>query len=148
MRKNKKRSNDDAQIDVTPMLDIVFIMLIFFIVSSTFIRESGLDVTEHQNDENQDQQENNTKAIFVQVCNNGDIKVDNRSIDVDSVRANIERKLAESSNTAVIVETEQKSPTHSLVSVIDQARAAKANVSISPIATLCKQPSSEVALQF
>jgi len=148
MRKNKKRSNNDAQIDVTPMLDIVFIMLIFFIVSSTFIRESGLDVTEHQNDENQDQQENNTKAIFVQVCNNGDIKVDNRSIDVDSVRANIERKLAESSNAAVIVETEHRSPTYSLVSVIDQARAAKASVSISPIATQCKQPSTEVTLQF
>lgn len=148
MKKLRKNKNEDAQIDVTPMLDIVFIMLIFFIVSSTFIRESGLDVTEHKNDDNDDNQRNKNTSIFVQVCQDGDIKIDNRAIDIDSVRANIERKLAEHSSAAVIIETETKATTQSLVSVIDQAKSAKANVSISANSTQCRTPNKNLALQF
>ncbi len=144
MRKSKLKKQGDADVDVTPLLDIVFIMLIFFIVSSTFIREEGLDVTKHQDDKKKEEQLTNAKAIIVKVCANNEIIVDQRKIDIRSVRANVERKLAEDINTVVIVETEYRAPTGSLVKVMDQARAAKANLSISPVYILCDPKEQQI----
>ncbi len=144
MRKSKLKKQGDADVDVTPLLDIVFIMLIFFIVSSTFIREEGLDVTKHQDDKKKEEQLINAKAIIVKVCANNEIIVDQRKIDIRSVRANVERKLAEDINTVVIVETEYRAPTGSLVKVMDQARAAKANLSISPVYILCDPKEQQI----
>ncbi|GAB1270028.1 biopolymer transporter ExbD [Aurantivibrio infirmus] len=144
MRKSKLKKQGDADVDVTPLLDIVFIMLIFFIVSSTFIREEGLDVTKHQDDKKKEEMLTNAKAIIVKVCANNEIIVDQRKIDIRSVRANVERKLAEDINTVVIVETEYRAPTGSLVKVMDQARAAKANLSISPVYILCDPKEQQI----
>ncbi|GAB1266381.1 ExbD/TolR family protein [Aurantivibrio infirmus] len=144
MRKSKLKKQGDADVDVTPLLDIVFIMLIFFIVSSTFIREEGLDVTKHQDDKKKEELLTNAKAIIVKVCANNEIIVDQRKIDIRSVRANVERKLAEDINTVVIVETEYRAPTGSLVKVMDQARAAKANLSISPVYILCDPKEQQI----
>ncbi len=141
-RRKRSKPGDEADVDMTPMLDIVFIMLIFFIVSSTFIRESGLDLTEHQNDEQPEQNQNNAKAIIVQICEDEQIFIDQRAIDVRSVRANIERKLAEDSRAAVIIESQTEAPTGTLVSVMDQARAAHANISVSELATKCRSASA------
>lgn len=139
MKKKKHQVSDQADVDMTPMLDIVFIMLIFFIVSSTFIRENGLDLTEHKNDEKPNNVEKKSKAIIVQICVNEEIFVDARAIDVRSVRANIERKLAEDSHALVIIESEQEAKTGLLVAVMDQARAAKANISIAPMKGVCQE---------
>lgn len=146
MKKFKKKKPEDADINVTPLLDIVFIMLIFFIVTSTFVYERGIDVTEHQQDEEQKEQPNNAKAVIVQVCQNGEVKVDNRRIDVRATRANIERKMAEQSGAVVIVEAEFQAPTENLVSVLDQIRAAKAEASISSHATQCEENKAVVGL--
>lgn len=132
MRKRQKKSSDEADVDMTPMLDIVFIMLIFFIVSSTFIHESGVDITEHKTDEKNKNKNKKSKAIIVQICEDKAIYVDKRAIDIRSVRANIERKLAEDMNAVVIIESETKASTGALVMVMDQARAASANISVSP----------------
>ncbi len=137
MRK-KSVKNDEAKVDVTPLLDIVFIMLIFFIVSSTFIRENGIDVSEQKQDENQ-KQTDNAKAIFVHVCANDTVVIDKRLVDVRSVRANVERKLVEDNRAAVIIESEQGAPTGNLVKVIDQAKSAKARFSLVSTGTSCHQ---------
>lgn len=136
MKKRKNSPLQEATVDMTPMLDIVFIMLIFFIVSSTFIHESGLDLIEHRSDDKKEEVRN-SKATVVRICANGDISIDGRTIDVRSVRANVERKLAEDSSTVVIVETEREAPTGMLVKAVDQARAAKARISVSPEPAYC-----------
>ena len=136
MLKKKSLTNDDAKVDMTPLLDIVFIMLIFFIVSSTFIQESGIDVSEEKNNDNKTN-ETSAVPIFVHVCANNTVVIDNRLIDVRSVRANVERKLAESTNTAVVIEGEIGSSTDSLVKVIDQAKAAKAKFSLVSTGETC-----------
>lgn len=139
MKKHKKKPVQEAVVDMTPMLDIVFIMLIFFIVTSTFIRESGLDLTERKSDDKPEDQLKNPKAAIVKVCANGDISIDGRFIDARSVRANVERKLAEESSTVVIIEAENEAPTGKLVTAIDQARMAKANISVSPEPAYCRR---------
>jgi len=150
MKTLKRKKAEDADVNVTPLLDIVFIMLIFFIVTSTFVYERGIDVTEHQQDEEQEKQQSKAKAVIVQVCQDGDVKVDNRRIDVRATRANIERKLAEQSGAVVIVESEFQTPVENLVSVLDQIRAAKADASISSQSTSCADGdgNNNVALSF
>lgn len=134
----KKRDDDEAKVDVTPLLDIVFIMLIFFIVSSTFIRESGIDVSEEKNNE-QSKEDTNARIIAVHVCTNNTVVLDKRLIDVRSVRANVERKLVDDSNAVVLIESEVGAPTGNLVKVIDQAKAAKAKFSLAASTASCQQ---------
>lgn len=136
MKKRKNKSSAEADVDMTPMLDIVFIMLIFFIVTSTFIHEIGVDITEHKTDEN-NKNKKKSKAIIVQICEDKSIYVNKRSVDIRSVRANIERTLSEDSQAAVIIESEEKAPTGALVMVMDQARAAKASISVAPLPKGC-----------
>ena len=92
----KKRivtGEEEAGIDLTPMLDVVFIMLIFFIVTTSFVKEAGIDVSRP----NAASAEKKEKAsILIAISNNGDIWIDKRKIDVRSVRANVERLHAES----------------------------------------------------
>ena len=136
--RNKTTANDEAKVDMTPLLDIVFIMLIFFIVSSTFIREDGIDISQEK--PNQDEQTtDNAKAIFVNICSNDTVVIDRRLIDVRAVRANVERKLVEDINAVVVIESEVGTPTRNLVSVIDQTRAAKAKFSLISTGTSCHQ---------
>ena len=141
MRKQKERTSGEAEVNMTPMLDIVFIMLIFFIVSSSFVRESGLDLTQHKSDDNSETEKKSAKAVIVKICANRDVYIDRRAIDVRSVRANIERKLAEDSSTVVIIQSEQDAPTGYLVTALNQARAAKAGISVSPEAAYCRHES-------
>ncbi len=136
MKKRKKALQSSADVNMTPMLDIVFIMLIFFIVSTTFITEVGLDTTQQRNNEEQ-QQTQKRRAIVVKVCSAERIEVDSRAVDVRAVRANVERKLAEEPQSAVIVQTASDAPTGTMVAVMDQARSANAAVSIAPASEPC-----------
>lgn len=131
MRKSHRRRTEDAAVDMTPMLDIVFIMLIFFIVTATFLRETGLDVTRPQDAEHEDTRP--TRPILIQINADNHIYIDRRQIDRRSVRANIERKRAEQPGAAVIVQADRLTRTGLLVDVMDQARQAKAPVSVAPL---------------
>jgi len=132
MRKKRGRKQDEAEVNMTPMLDIVFIMLIFFIVTATFIRESGLDVT-RPSEPPPEKEIKSARPILIQINKTNDIYVDRRSIDIRSVRANVERKRAEEPNAAVIIQAERGARTGVLVQVMDQAREANAPVSIAPL---------------
>jgi biopolymer transport protein ExbD len=117
-----KQEQDENEINLTPMLDVVFIMLIFFIVTATFIRETGLDVNRPDTPEAQVVQEEG--AILVIIDNGNDIWIDNRIVDPRAVRANIERLHAEDVERPVVIQTGRTSSAESLVTVMDASRLA------------------------
>jgi len=123
MRRRTNRSSIDqsADIDMTPMLDIVFIMLIFFIVTTSFVKESGIDV----NRPNAQTSETKAKGnIIVGIKANGDVWIDKRLVDIRAVRPNVARLHAENPLGSVIIAADRETKTHVLVQVMDQVRLA------------------------
>ncbi|MCC2606983.1 ExbD/TolR family protein [Planctobacterium marinum] len=114
------RQTQQAELDMTPMLDIVFIMLIFFIVTTSFVKESGVDVNAPQAQSAQPQNAN----IFVAITAEGDIWIDNRLVDIRSVRSIVARLHAESPESTVVIQSDQQTRTKELIGVMDQVRLA------------------------
>lgn len=112
---------EEGNIDLTPMLDVVFIMLIFFIVTANFIKETGVDVNRPDSSTATTQDK---ASILVAIKNNGEIWIDNRRIDVRQVRANIERLIAENPQGSLVVQADQKATADLVVKVLDAAREA------------------------
>ena len=122
-------AEEESQVDLTPMLDVVFIMLIFFIVTSTFVKESGVDVT-RPNAETA--VPTDASSIQIGITSNNQIYFDKRLVDKRAVRANIEKGLAESPVAAVIIVADALSNTETLIEVMDQSRLAGAeNISVA-----------------
>jgi biopolymer transport protein ExbD len=120
----RRHVNPDGQendIDITPMLDIVFIMLIFFIVTTSFVKESGITVSRPSASTAEAKQGSN---ILIAIRANGEIWVDKRAVDVRAVRANVERMKAEAPEGAVVIQADEFAPTGLLVKVMDQVRMA------------------------
>jgi biopolymer transport protein ExbD len=126
----RHRTKDEgAEINITPMLDIVFIMLIFFIVTTSFVKESGIDVNRPSAQTAERKERGN---IIVAINANGEIWMDKRKIELRSVRANVERMHAENPEGAVVVLADKAAKTGDLVEVMDQVRLAGVqNVSIA-----------------
>ena len=121
---------EESEIDLTPMLDVVFIMLIFFIVTATFVKEIGLDV--NSPDKNQNVKDADKQSIVVQITSRDRIRIRGRDVDVRSVRANIERLHAENPEAPVVVQPHPESSTDTMIQVMDSARQAGVyNVSIA-----------------
>ena len=118
---------EESQIDLTPMLDVVFIMLIFFIVTSIFVKESGVDVSRPNADTAVVTESN---SIQIGITSSNQIFMDKRQVDKRAVRANVERGLAENPGAAVIIVADADSKTETLIEVMDQSRLAGA-VSVS-----------------
>ena len=102
MRRQRKQFDDETEVDMTPMLDIVFIMLIFFIVTTSFVKESGIDVNRPTA---QTAERKERGHIIVSINPNGEIWIDKRVVDIRAVRANIERMRngTEHRNTALMI---------------------------------------------
>ena len=113
---------ETEEIDLTPMLDVVFIMLIFFIVTATFVKEIGLDV--NSPDKNQNVKDADKQSIVVQITNRDRIRIRGRDIDFRAVRANIERLHAENPDAPVVVQPHLDSTTETMIHVMDSARQA------------------------
>ena len=131
MRKNLFQyvEEEEAEINLTPMLAVVFIMLIFFIVTASFVKESGLDV--NRPDAPTAVKKENAN-ILVAIGASNEIWINRRRIDPRAVRANIERMHAENPEGAVIIQADKKAFTETLVLVMDSARQAGVfNVSIA-----------------
>lgn len=114
-------AEEESNIDITPMLDVVFIMLIFFIVTASFVKETGIDVN-RPNAPTATVKEKANILIAIDARNN--IWIDRRKIDVRSVRANIERLHAENPQGSVVIQADKESKTDTLVHVMDAARQA------------------------
>ncbi|MFT7299831.1 MAG: biopolymer transport protein ExbD [Porticoccus sp.] len=126
MALGKKRTEEDPQIDLTPMLDVIFIMLIFFVITASFVKESGIDVNRPPITTKPPENSANRPIIF-NITESNDIWLEGRRIDVRSVRANVERAHAENPQAKVIIEAHPKSKTNTFILVSDQAREAGVN---------------------
>ncbi len=121
MRRHQASSEDEAGIDMTPMLDIVFIMLIFFIVTSSFIKESGITVNTPSASSAAEQPRGN---ILIAVSPNGEIWIDRQHVDVRAVRAAVERMLVDQPDSTVVVQADRDSRSGLVIQVMDQVRLA------------------------
>jgi biopolymer transport protein ExbD len=121
MRKRRDQGHGHESshgIDLAPMLDFVINLLIFFIITAVFVKESGLEVnrpTSFETESNED-----SKGIQIQILETGEIWVDNRPVDVRAVRANVERMSAVKPDTGVLIMAQENAPTGILVDVVDQ----------------------------
>jgi biopolymer transport protein ExbD len=118
---------EEAKIDLTPMLDVVFIMLIFFIVTATFINEIGLDANKPPE---VDIVTTESKSITIQITANDEIRIDGLNIDKRSVASQIVRRKAENPKASVAVLAHSKSTADTLVSVIDAIKEAGVDESV------------------
>jgi biopolymer transport protein ExbD len=133
MRRKIVHREEEAEINITPMLDVVFIMLIFFIVTTSFVSEIGVDVNRPSNQPPKDQKI--SEVIAVRIDKTGKIMIQGRTIDIRAVRANIESALAAKADAPVVIVADRESDAGLLVRVIDQARVAGAEtVSIAAAA--------------
>ena len=121
---------EENEINLTPMLDVVFIMLIFFIVTASFIKEAGLDV--NRPDAPMTESTPEESNILVMINANDEIWIERRLIDPRALRANIERMHAENPEGSVVIQANNKSSNKMLVAVMDAARQAGVyNISIA-----------------
>jgi len=112
---------EEEDINLTPMLDVVFILLIFFIVTANFIKEPGLEVN-RPDAETSSIQEN--AAILIAIGSTNDIWIDGRRIDVRQVKANITKLLADNPKGTVVIQADEKATAYSIIAVMDQSREA------------------------
>ncbi|AXH14025.1 ExbD/TolR family protein [Malaciobacter mytili] len=130
-RFSHKNNKEETEINLTPMLDVVFIMLIFFIVTTSFVKEAGIDV--NRPSAKTSQQKSNAN-ILIAIKNNDEIWIDKRMVDLRAVRSNIERLKASNSQNSVVVQSDKDAKTGVLVKVMDQVRLAGiTNISISTL---------------
>jgi biopolymer transport protein ExbD len=121
-KRNRQLDADEAQIDLTPMLDVVFIMLIFFIVVASFLKEAGVEM--NRPDANQNPPDSDAKSILVTVTGDDQIWIEDRLIDINSVRAVIAQKLASDPEQSFTVITNAGATAGTVISIADAAREA------------------------
>lgn len=121
MRRHHSTADEEAGIDLTPMLDIVFIMLIFFIVTSSFIKESGISVERPSAASAAEQPKGN---ILIAVSADGEIWIDRKQVDIRAVRAAVERMRVDQPDSTVVVQADKDARSGLVIRVMDQAKLA------------------------
>lgn len=121
MGRKVREPDEDAQIDMTPMLDIVFIMLIFFIVTTVFVKQAGIDVNKPDGETAVQYKNAN---IFIAITADGDVWMDRREISLEAVRANLEKLLLEQPTDVVFIQADMEAKHGDVVEVMDQVKAA------------------------
>ena len=115
----RTKAKEEASIDLTPMLDIVFIMLIFFIVTSSFVRESGVEVNRPQASNSVAQKET---GIFVAITANNQIFIDKRHVDIERVEAVLETLYLDNPQANLVIQADRHAYNGTVVSVMDAAK--------------------------
>ncbi|MFQ3194079.1 MAG: biopolymer transport protein ExbD [Colwellia sp.] len=116
-----QEQEEAEEINMTPMLDVVFILLIFFIVTASFVKEAGIEVNRPEAATAVKKERAN---ILVAISDKGDVWINKRRVDVRAVQANIERLKAENPQGTVVIQADKKATTDILIKVMDSARAA------------------------
>ncbi|MEL6446913.1 MAG: biopolymer transporter ExbD [Pseudomonadota bacterium] len=133
MKRRIHSNEEEAEINITPMLDVVFILLIFFIVTTSFVKEFGVDLSRPSNEPPKDVEV--SEVIAIKIDRTGTITIKNRETDIRAVRANIESALALKPDASVVVAADREADAGILVRVVDQARVAGAQrVSLAALA--------------
>ncbi len=133
-KKHKQDSEEKADIDLTPMLDVVFIMLIFFIVTASFVKEQTINVNVPDDDQVNQPPPPDSTSILIVVNAADEVEIDGRRVDIRSVRALIAQKHAESPEAGVVVRAHEDSTAETYVAIADAAQEAmgRFNVSLVP----------------
>ena len=122
MRRVQIEEEEESEVNLTPMLDVVFIMLIFFIVTASFVKESALDLP--SKDDSDKTETNENQAILVQVDSQSRIFLQQRQIDIGGLRANLERVKAENPNASLVIQAHPESKNGRTVEIMDKAELA------------------------
>ncbi len=117
----RRKNQDEAQVDMTSMLDIVFIMLIFFIVTSSFVKESGIEVNRPQASNTINQKE---AGIFVAISAKNEIYIDKRIVDKERVQATLEQLLTEQPDASLVIQADEYAFNGTVLAVMDGAKGA------------------------
>jgi len=130
-RQKMMQEEEENEINLTPMLDVVFIMLIFFIVTASFIKEAGIDV-DRPYAPTADSQDD--AAILIAISANDEIWIDRRETDPNAVRGMIERLHAENPKGSIVIQADEESTNEVLVIVMEAAKQAGVqNVAIAAL---------------
>ena len=124
MRRRRQQEVEESEVNLTPMLDVVFIMLIFFIVTASFVKEAGIEITRPPAATAERKERGN---ILVAITKDNQIWIDRRQVSPQALRANIERLHAENPQGSVVIQADEKSQNGLLVRVMDAARLAGVN---------------------
>jgi biopolymer transport protein ExbD len=119
MVSRRRREDDDTEINITPMLDIVFIMLIFFIVTASFVKEPGIDPRRPTAETATEKTRGN---VLIAISQTGQIWMDKRSVELDQVRGLVESTLAENPESSAVIIADQQADSGILIDVMDQIR--------------------------
>lgn len=120
-RRSRQENNDASEINLTPMLDVVFIMLIFFIVTASFVKESGIEVNKPSAQTAVLQKH---ATILIAIDANDGIWINQRKLEVGALRANVERLHLDNPLGTVVIQADKKSSNGILVAVMDEVRQA------------------------
>lgn len=123
MIRYRKRREEENSIDISPLIDMVFILLIFFMVSATFVKDMDLEINRPQATSSTP---SSTKAIRVYIDNTGDTYMDNEPIRVWMIQSKLRDMLRSSTESSVLVVTDESVPSRKLIEVVDQCRLAGA----------------------
>lgn len=125
----KKRARRESLIDISPMMDMVFILLIFFIVTSTFTRETGIDVTKPKASS---VKELARESILIGITRQGTVHINETQVNLSSLQTILKQMMAESPDRPVIIVSDRDAPSGAIVDVLDECNIAKVRkVSIS-----------------
>ncbi len=129
VRQSLRGGEKGVDINMGPLVDMVFLLLIFFVVTTSFVKETGIDVNRSTAATAEVKDQGN---IMIGVNAEGDVYFEGKRIDVRSVRALIERALAEDPESGVVIVADKESQTGAVVQTMDQCRlAGAANVSLA-----------------
>lgn len=120
-RDHLRQESGQAAMNITPLIDMVFILLIFFAVNASFVKEAGVEIERPSAQSAQVQQQAN---IMIAVTENNEVWVDRQRVDPRSVRGHVERLHAENPEGAVVILADDASKTGLVIEVLDQARLA------------------------
>lgn len=123
VRSSLRGGGDKVDINMGPLIDMVFLLLIFFVVTTSFVKESGIDVQKSTAATAQVKERGN---ILIGVTHEGEIFMEGKRVDIRSVRPLIERSLAEDPESGVVIVADKRSQTGDVVQVMDQCRLAGA----------------------
>lgn len=124
MRRARKQFDDETEVDMTPMLDIVFIMLIFFIVTTSFTKEDGIVINRPAANPPENQEQQNNRPIMISISDSSEVTIGNRIVDVEAIRANVETARANNPKASIIVSAHPEAKTGVVVRAVDQAKLA------------------------
>ena len=129
MARRHAAQQEETEINITPMLDIVFIMLIFFIVTTSFIKETGIDPNRPEADTAYKQERGN---ILIAINSAGEIWMNKRQVELGQVRQMVEQAKNESPESSVVIIADEKSATGVLIDLMDQIRlGGVANIAVA-----------------